>query len=294
MDNQPSRYPEKELLAIAFGPPQDLSLCDMCPTRATPFLKRTLTRATLIHVTTAYASLSKVKTRSIVAFLSVLSFLLSLLIASLLESIYCCLPNTLPSMKTFISLAACAALISVPSYILIHDSTQYNVTCQVLFSILLFGASIWFSYELNNAKAKKEASSKWLPAAEGAAKQLMTMSHTVDRMRTRQSSACGKIKPLITPERTTDCKALEHFFGIQCEESAENLSTIKNQLDEAASQWDMFINENCEFGECLRINQRIEQLRNKLALDAGTIAVPATCSETTQPTGAPAGNVTPA
>jgi len=245
---------------MGLAPLPKYSRCDICPVSSAPFTERFTGRLMLLEIGLGGFPKNKLLLWSYLALVTstVLSF----------ELLYFIIQKPFRIMKKAISFLTALALIAVPSYLLIKHPSYYNVTAQILFNILLFGAALWFANEQNTEKARKEASSKWLPAAEGACKQLITIAHIVSRMRTNQKASCSKIDPLIPEAISSECKSLKHFFELQCKETGEDFSTIKNQLDNAISHWEMFIAENCESDSCFEISQRIEGHKRKLEQDS--------------------------
>ena len=168
------------------------------------------------------------------------------------------------NMKNTITLIIIGLLIAAPTYMLITDVALYNEATQLLFSILLFMAALWFGTQLNTRQARRAATDKWLPAAETACKDLLTISITAERMRRTQKGICSNIEPLIPAEDKEKFRGLNLLIDNQCRETASNLSTLRSSIDTAVSNWKVFIAANCDGADCDIIDHRIEEHRTML------------------------------
>ncbi|MGB2807648.1 MAG: hypothetical protein WBC22_07905 [Sedimentisphaerales bacterium] len=168
------------------------------------------------------------------------------------------------NMKSTISFFFVIALIGVPSYLLIKHPQHYNVASQILFNLMLFGASTWFGISVNNKKSMKEATAKWVPAAETACKQLLTISATAERMKRTVTQSCKRIEPVISHLESAQLEPLKCIIESQCRETAEKLANLRNHVDNAVSHLEVFIGANCEGGECDEIANRISLSRKEL------------------------------
>jgi len=165
-------------------------------------------------------------------------------------------------MRVILSALLIIVCILVPTYLAANTPQAFNPLAQVLFSIVLTGASVWFGISLNDKNARKEAARQWLPAAETACKQLLTISNTAERMRLTQETACNSIEPLLPKLETS--LPVKQMVDVQCRETAEKLATLRDHIDSAVSHWEVFIASNCEKGECDAISVRIGQVRTTL------------------------------
>jgi len=166
------------------------------------------------------------------------------------------------SMKVTISALLIAVCIIVPIYLVAKTPQAYNPLAQVLFSIVLTGASVWFGVSLNDKQARKEAAGRWLPAAETACKQLLTISNTAERMRLTQATACNSIEPRLPNVESP--RTMKQKVEVQCRVTAEKRATLRYHIENAVSHWEVFIANNCERGECEAISYRIGQVRGTL------------------------------
>ncbi len=180
------------------------------------------------------------------------------------------------NMKNTVALLILLLLVAAPSYMLINNPALLNEATQLLFSILLFAGSLWFGNQVSLSRAKRAATEKWLPAAETACKDLLTIASTAERMRRTQGGICANIDPLIPEEDKDKLKGLKQLIDNQCHETASNLSTLRSYIDTAVSNWKVFIAANCEGTDCELIEERIEEHRGSLQtrLDQETPASP--------------------
>lgn len=197
--------------------------------------------------------------RTGILLLGISALVYGLIVESFIETIH----TTGENMNMIISFIFVLALIGVPSYLLMEHPYQYNMPTQILFSVFLTAASTWFGIAINNKKARRDATSKWLPAAETACKQLLTLSSTAERMKRTQALACSAIDPLIPPG-SADLVPIRVLVGIQCRETGEKLATLRDHIENSISHWQVFIGSNCEGDECRVIDQRLKDCRSQL------------------------------
>ena len=170
-------------------------------------------------------------------------------------------------MKMSFSFLVVLALIAIPTYILATYPQYYNQLTQVLFDILLFGASIWFASTIDTKKAEKIATSKWLPRAEGSCNELLAMSANIESMRAKQVNTCESIEKIFPGISEKQVAPVIHFMKTRCEECAVNFKNLRNHLDNSVKGWEAFIEENCEEGECQRITMRLGKTRQTFGLN---------------------------
>lgn len=237
-------------------PPQK-STCITCPPgRTDPFLHRVIWRALLPFL--IYRILPKKK--PVIFALAIPALAYGLITESIIETIYALEEN----MSALISGVAVLALVIIPSYLLMKSPALYNVPVQILFSVFLTAASTWLGISINNKRAKRDATAKWLPAAETACKQLLTLSATAERMKKTQVQSCSTIDPLIPDDGSGNMKPLKAIVALQCRETAEKLATLRDHIENSISHWQVFIGTNCEGNECQIIDQRLQACRHQL------------------------------
>lgn len=149
-------------------------------------------------------------------------------------------------------------LIALPTLLLTYKQELYNPCVQVLFDILLFGASIWFAVTIDNKKAERSATGKWLPKAESCCKELLAIiSNIYDRQKRKKT--CQYIKEVFPNISEEQYAPLITFIEMRCQECDLNFRNIRNHLENSVSGWKTFIEENCEKSECARITKRLYQ-----------------------------------
>jgi len=156
-------------------------------------------------------------------------------------------------------------LIALSVYLVTRHPQYYNQLAQVLFDMLLLGVSLWAGITFSREEAEKNATDRWLPAAEGACYELLTMSATVERMRLRQEKVCQSMKQFFPSDSSTDgAVPIQHVAKMRCEECAENLRTLQNHVENSIKSWHLFIEYNCAEW-CQPIKERLGDRRKELA-----------------------------
>jgi hypothetical protein len=228
--------------------------CALCASKYDPFYRRVFVRLfSLVAWLNIFPSTK---------LLSILWLIFLLPFAVALEVALTAVASQYTSMRVILSALLIIVCILVPTYLVANTPQAFNPLAQVLFSIVLTGASVWFGISLNDKNARKEAARRWLPAAETACKQLLTISNTAERMRLTQTTACNSIEPLLPKLETS--LPIKQMVDVQCRETAEKLATLRDHIDSAVSHWEVFIASNCEKGECDAISFRIGQVRTTL------------------------------
>lgn len=188
----------------------------------------------------------------------------TLLYGAIAECLIESLSTAKENMNTFISALIALALIAVPSYLLSKNPASYNAPTQIMFSLFLAATSTWLGISVNNKRARRDATAKWLPAAETACKQLLTLSSTAERMKRTQAQTCNAIDPILSGVDENTSKPLKAFMGLQCRETSEKLATLRDHIENSISHWQVFIGSNCEGDECRLIDARLQDCRQHL------------------------------
>jgi hypothetical protein len=156
-----------------------------------------------------------------------------------------------------------AILIGFPTAIVWGNSSFYNPLTQVLFDFLLLGVSVWFGAVMSNEQAKKQATEKWIPAAESACKALLTMEALIERRRRKRAKVHQELEPFIREIPTES--PVESVLKMRCSECSESLSSLKLQIKNSLSTWDVFIETNCEDQVCEAIQKRLDETKKWLS-----------------------------
>jgi len=260
--------------------PRGRASCITCPPgRSDPLIFRVLWRAILIFCLLRYIPGKLIPTRLVpnrfipksrfaIILLAVPALLLlgfpALLYGLVAESVIETLATGKENMSTVVSALLVLALIAVPSYLMSKTPGSYNVPTQIMFSVFLTAASTWLGVSINNKRARRDATAKWLPAAETACKQLLTLSATTERMKRTQAQACNAVDPIISEGDQKSLKALRVLIALQCRETAEKLATLRDHIENGISLWQVFIGTNCEGDECSLIDARLKECRQQL------------------------------
>lgn len=183
----------------------------------------------------------------------------------------------LNTVKVIFPFLIAILLIALPTYIVAKQPQSYNPLTQVLFDLLLLAASVWFGITFSSKEARKNATDRWLPAAETACNELLTMSATADRMYLKQAKVCKSIEPLFSDIPLDNlAPVIKHVVKMHCEDCADNLENLKNHIENSFRNWEVFINNNCDVGECEyiheRLNERKETLTTSLYKDFSEVA----------------------
>lgn len=239
--------------------------CITCPPgRRDHFLQRVLWRALL-----PFLCLDKLpSSRAVILFLIIPCALYGIIVESFVETI----SEIGDNMSTFLSSILILVLIGVPTYLLTKKPESFNVEMQIMFSVFLTAVSTWLGVSINNKRARRDATAKWLPAAETACKQLLTLSSTAERMKRTQAQACGVIEPLMAPDQPPNSAAIRALVGNQCRETAEKLATLRDHIENSISHWQVFIGANCEGDECQIIDDRLQSCRDRLFSQIADVA----------------------
>lgn len=242
------------MLSIALGPlPRHKSRCSICPAkRSDPYLTRFRSRAFLLQL----LLLRLVNNR----FSRIPTNIFIVAFALLIETFYPFYFRYFTDMngKTIILALAVIALVAFPYFILYHNQALFNPLVGALLDVLLALTSVALGVCYSIKKARREGTSKWLPAAEAACNNLLTISYDAERMRRKQNRWCSKASPILGSLSGEDKIKIEFCFSTQCEEIAEDLASIRAYIDNAYEQWKSFIRENCDDGECEIINANLE------------------------------------
>ncbi len=145
------------------------------------------------------------------------------------------------------------------------NPTFYNPVTQILldFSLLIFAA--WLGNSWKTAEAKKNSLEKWVPMAETACKDLLVINATVQRSQKKQGNVCMTLKPLIGMNTENNSSILTNVIDMRCNECMDDLETLRLLVNNSFSNWDAFIETNCDENTCEQIHRRINEKRKELS-----------------------------
>jgi len=155
--------------------------------------------------------------------------------------------------------------IAFPTAIVWIAPDSYDARAEVLFDIILAAASIWIGDIMRKEQAEKHATDKWIPAAESACKALLAMSATIERMRLKQAKACESLEPILSNIPAEKLTPVKTVIKLRCDACSENLSNLRFHIDNSFSDWDAFIETNCDDEVCEGVHRRLDEKRQELA-----------------------------
>lgn len=237
--------------------PAERGGCAMCPpSRLDPFQKRVANRSILISSAIQgrkWARLFPSRARRVVAGGLEIAFLMGIHMPKV-------------NWSAIGLVLAVVLLVILPTVVYQFTSVKYNDLTNILFNVLLCVVSVWLSMLLQKPAAQREARKYWLPFAESACNDLVTIGAAAERMRRHQRIYCGKIKSLIAPAEQKRLEPVLALVDAQCSGAAEKLSALRDQIRGARRDWEGFIRNHCEGTECALIQQRLDELEFELNL----------------------------
>lgn len=175
--------------------------------------------------------------------------------------------RSLIKRSIFVPIALVILALGLPLVFVIAWPQMYNALAQLLFDLVLFGASIWLGIVVSATKARKDEAGKWLVIAEGACNELLAISAQIDRMRTTRTPTCDALASVFN--KTIDgsrLRPVQQTVQLRCEECTRNLDSIRDRVENNYRLWDGFINRNCDDDECTYFHDRLGE--RKAQLDA--------------------------
>ena len=125
-------------------------------------------------------------------------------------------------------------------------------------------ASLWFAVTISGKEARKAVTDKWLPAAETACNELLTIGATIERMRHRQIKTCEAIELVFPGVPPKELAPIRQIIRVRCDDCAGILGSLKDHVENSFRNWEVFINNNCEQDECEYIHSRLAERRYML------------------------------
>lgn len=136
------------------------------------------------------------------------------------------------------------------------------------FFITIFSTWLGYLYDSHKNKAKEEENflQRWLPAAQNACYELVTMSAEAKRLQESHERACeamAKVFPDISKNKLEKMKAL---IGLKCHTCAENMTNLRNRIDNGLKQWETFVDYNCKEPICKHIHKAINKRKEEVGI----------------------------
>jgi predicted transcriptional regulator len=166
-------------------------------------------------------------------------------------------------MKVLTLILLTLVTIVIPVYVFSSKPQWLNPLTDILLRGLPPILSFLAGSVIHERKIKKEATAKWMPAAESACKELITISSTVARLQKNQSNLCSQIESFLT-NAVNNSAQLRSLLENKCQSCSNQLLTVKNHIDKSTEDWIVFLTHNCEKGECDQIFKRIDDMKKSL------------------------------
>jgi len=173
-------------------------------------------------------------------------------------------------MKTIIFSVLLAAVLICSFYLVWKEPNQLNSLAGLLLTIFITVFSFLIGQATNEKKIRREATSKWMPAAESACKELITISGTVGRLQSSQGQLCQQMEGFLDDNCGQNAIILRNLIETKCHGCSNELTTVKQQLDLSAENWEVFLTANCETGECETIMNRIKAMKQRAVIQNPT------------------------
>lgn len=139
---------------------------------------------------------------------------------------------------------------------------------QFVFNIGIASLAFFTGQSSTIKRAKADATNKWLPAAEIACNELITIRSTANRIERLQGTSCD-ILDKIFPQNS-DLDAIKGVILKQCGFCKENTKSIKNHIENNLKDWTVFIRNNCE-DDCntilCNLQRRLDELEENRPLE---------------------------
>ena len=155
-------------------------------------------------------------------------------------------------------------VVAIPVVIYELTDTDRSVAIDVLFNVLLTFAGAVVAFTLQQPAAERRARKQWLPFAESACVDLVTIGAEAERMRRVQRSYCGSIRSLLPEEQVEQLAPIVALVDQHCQGAAEKLVSVRDRLGKARRDWEGFIRNHCDGPECEVIDSRIAEVELEL------------------------------
>lgn len=151
-----------------------------------------------------------------------------------------------------------------PPIFFYFNPENYTPAVDTLFAVFLTLMTFTFGRELELSKARQQANDRWLPQAEAVIYRLITLYENVRKFVHKTRTTCSRSQCDLPELAGEDMRAVRVRMQVECEASADRLTDIGNQLEDAIGDWQRFIAANCYGDECYRIYQALGERREKM------------------------------
>ncbi len=142
------------------------------------------------------------------------------------------------NMKTVGLALITVVFIMLSVYLVAEKPEWHNPLVDMLFSVILCTVSIGVGLSLNKRLIAQEATNHWMPAAESACKDLITIQATVSRLQNSHNRVCSQLEKFLPPENKEPLKAL---LESKCTNCGNQLATVIDHLHKAVQDWEVFL-----------------------------------------------------
>ncbi len=126
----------------------------------------------------------------------------------------------------------CMIFVLLPVFLVAFVPNSYNSLVQVIFDIMIFGASLWFGISVSTKEAEKRATDKWLVAAANACMELAAMRESVKRKGVEQDALCNSIDEIVPGIPQTKLISMKRLVGRNCRHNcAVQRADLQNHIE---------------------------------------------------------------
>ena len=154
--------------------------------------------------------------------------------------------------------------IILPIVLVAFAPNAYNSLVQVLFDMVIFGASLWFGVSVSEKEAEKRATDKWLVAAANACMELAAMRESVKRRGLEQDSLCNSIEEIVPGIPHAKLKSVRRLVGSNCHNCAIQRADLQNHIENIRQSYSVFVNANCSETECARFHELFDRREEEI------------------------------
>ncbi len=154
--------------------------------------------------------------------------------------------------------------IVLPILLVAFAPNTYNSLVQVLFDIVIFGASLWFGISVSEKEAEKRATDKWLVAAANACMELAAMRESVKRRGLEQDSLCNSIEEIVPGIPLSKLKSVRRLVGRNCHNCATQRADLQNRIENIRQSYSVFVNANCSEAECSTFHELFDRREKEI------------------------------
>ena len=249
-----------------------VSDCDLCPpSRRMHFRARVETRWWMLGMSRPFGRMVRSKRLSRVLPWITLPF------AVVIEIVF---TGILVMKQNVPSLGLGAIVIAIVIFAaLVASKAENGLTplSSILLDVFIAAAVAGVTYRATKTVAEHDAKKRWLPFAESACSKLITISMQAERMRRTTRRHCSSVRSIMGQEASNT--NIVAFIENQCEENADKLASLREQVKAARRDWEGFIRTHCEGAECEQIDSRLKGVEEDLLRSLENDTPPTPCGD---------------